>query len=121
MVFNPETIAPYLGLVGRSLVNIDANTSGADDFAGQLLLYAASVIVAVDHGEDLPALPDVLQHGVADKITGVSRASLMIADSVLEYIEFQVSGKAATILRYITEAISQLLAGQTVPPPPVLP
>jgi hypothetical protein len=69
---------------------------------------------------DLPELPDVLKHGVGEKITGVSRATLIVANSLIGFVRFQVSGKAATILKYVSQALSQLLAGQTVPPAPVL-
>jgi hypothetical protein len=117
---NIQTIAPYLGITGQALIDLDENKTGADDFAGELILFSAEVISAVTSNGDLPEFPDALKHGVSDKITGVSRASLMVGNSVLTFARFQVSGKAAVILKYANQAISQLLAGQTVPPAPVV-
>jgi hypothetical protein len=118
MAFNIVQFAPYLGATGNALVNLDENTSGADDFAGQLLMYAAEVIAAVSDGQDLPPFPDAIANGVTEKITGVSRAILIVASSVLMVAQFQVSGKAGLVLKYASQAISRLLAGQTVPTAP---
>lgn len=109
-----QSIVPYLGLTGQALIDVDENKTGADDFSGQLLVYAADAISAVLEDEDLPDLPDVLKKGTTDKITGVSRASLMVANSILTFARFQVTGKASKVLKYISQVISQLLAGQSV-------
>lgn len=111
-------LAPYFGATGQALIDLDEDKTGAEDFAGALLVYAAEVIGSVSSGEDLPPLPDALRHGTTEKIKGGFRASLIVANSVLTVARFQFRGKAATALKYITQAISQLLAGQVVPTPP---
>ncbi len=113
-----SSIGPYLGVAGNELVNLDENTSGADDFAGQLLLYAADVIASIDDGSDLPAFPDALKTNVTDKITGASKVALRIASSALTLAQFQVSGKAGTALRYIAQAVRNLISGTPLPTPP---
>lgn len=118
MSFNVSTLAPYLGATGTALVNLDENKTGADDFAGELLIYAAETIAAIQAGDDLPAFPDGLKKGVSDKISGVARASLIVASSVLAVAQFQFSGKAAQVLKYINQALRNLLAGEPVPAAP---
>lgn len=113
-----NTLAPYFGATGQALIDLDENKAGAEDFAGALLVYGAEVITAVSGGEDLPPLPDILRQGTTDKITGGFRATLIVVNSVLTVARFQVSGKAATALKYVNQAISQLLAGAVVPTPP---
>ena len=115
---NIKDLAPYFGAIGQSLVDLDADKAGADDFAGALLVYVADVIQAVTEGADLPPFPEVLQHGTADKINGRFKAVLIVANSVLTIARFQVRGKAATALRYVVDAISKLISGQSVPPAP---
>jgi hypothetical protein len=114
MALNLEAFVPYLGAVGQALVDLDENKTGADDFAGALLVYAAEVISAVLNDEDLPEFPEILKAGTSDKISGVSRAILIVANSALTIARFQVSGIAAKVLKYISQAVSQLLAGQPV-------
>lgn len=114
MAFDLKSLAPYLGASGNALVNLDENTTGADDFAGELLIYAADVIASVGEGGDLPDFPAAIQKGVSDRITGAARVSLIVASSVLPIVEFQVSGKAKTALKYVNQTIRQLLAGQPV-------
>jgi hypothetical protein len=113
-----KSLAPYLGATGQALIDLDEDKQGAEDFAGALLVYGADVISAVSSGEDLPALPDALRYGTTEKIKGGFRASLIVANSILTVARFQFGGKAATALKYITQAISQLLAGQAVPTAP---
>lgn len=113
-----KSLAPFFGATGQALRDLDENITGAEDFAGALLVYAAEVITAVSDGEDLPVMPDVLRAGTGEKITGAFRATLIVVNSVLTVARFQVSGKAATALRYVSQAISQLLAGAIVPTPP---
>lgn len=113
-----HNIAPYLGATGTALVNLDENKTGADDFAGDLLIYASEVISAVENDEDLPALPDTLQKGTSEKITGAARVSLIVASSLLAVAQFQVAGKAAKALKYANQAIRALLAGSPVPAAP---
>lgn len=114
-----QNIAPYLGATGTALVNLDENKTGADDFAGELLLYAGETLAAIDAGEDIPEFPDVIRAGVSDRITGAARVSLIVANSVLTVAQFQVGGRGAKVLKYINQAIRNLLAGQPVPAPSV--
>lgn len=119
MALNLVSVAPYLGATGDALVNLDENTSGADDFAGQLLMYLADVITAVTTGAELPPFPEALSNGVSGRITGVSRAPLIVASSILTIAQFQVSGRAGMILKYASQAVRLLLSGQPVPPPTI--
>jgi hypothetical protein len=114
MAFNLAAIAPYLGATGQALVDLDEDTNGAEDFAGALLIYAAEVIGAVANNGDLPEFPEVLKKGTTEKIGGAFRATLIVANSILSFARFQVSGRAALILKYASQAISQLLAKQPV-------
>jgi hypothetical protein len=114
------SIAPYLGATGTALVNLDENKTGADDFAGELLIYAAEVIAAVAAEEDIPPFPETIKSGTTDRISGVARVSLSVANSILSIAQFQVAGVAAKTLRYINMAIRNLLAGVPVPAAPVI-
>jgi len=116
MAFNLQSIAPYLGATGQALVDLDEDKNGAEDFAGALLVYVAEVIGAVVADGDLPEFPEVLKNGTTDKISGAFRATLIVVNSVLTLARFQVSGRAATILKYASQALSQLLARQPVAP-----
>jgi hypothetical protein len=117
MAFDLQSIAPYLGATGQALIDLDEDKTGAEDFAGALLVFAADVSAAVVEGGDLPEFPEALKKGTSDKITGGFRATLVVANSVLTVARFQASGRAASLLKYVTQAISQLLAGQTVAAP----
>ena len=57
MAFGFQSIAPYLGAVGNELVNLDEDIEGADDYAGQVLIYVAEVGAAIQAGEDIPEIP----------------------------------------------------------------
>lgn len=118
MKFDIESLAPYLGATGTALIGLDENQTGADDLAGELLVYSAEVIGAVVNDEDLPPFPDSLKNGIADKISGAARASLIVANSVLAIARFQFGGKAGQILKYVNQALNNLLAGKPVPVPP---
>ena len=118
MLFNLVALAPYLGASGYALVNLDDNKTGADDFSGELLLYASEVIGAVISNEDLPAFPYFLAEGVNEKITGAGRVTLNIASSVLPLAQFQVTGNARVVLKYINQVIRDLLNNQPIPPAP---
>jgi hypothetical protein len=113
-------IVPYLGATGAALVNLDEDTKEADDFAGVMLMYVAEVIAAVSAGEDTPPFPDAIKEGTTDKISGASRAVLMVASAVLMIARFQVTGKARTVLSYASQATQLLLAGAPVPAAPKL-
>jgi hypothetical protein len=112
------SVAPYLGATGAALTNLDEDRTGGDDFAGELLMYAGYVIASVTAGEDIPPVPDTIKAGTTDKISGVARVSLIVANSLLTVAQFQVAGKAGKILRYINQAIQSLLAGAPVPAAP---
>lgn len=114
MAFSFQSLAPYLGATGTALLNLDENTTGADDFAGELLLYAADVIAAVDGDGDIPEFPEILKKGVSDKISGVARVSLIVSSSILTVAQFQVTGAAAKALKYVNQAIRNLLSGTAV-------
>jgi hypothetical protein len=113
-------IIPYLGATGAALVNLDAARTGADDFGGEVLMHVADVIAAVSAGEDIPPFPEAIKAGTTDKISGASRAVLMVASAVLMIAQFQVTGKARMVLRYASQAIQLLLAGAPVPAAPKL-
>jgi hypothetical protein len=112
------SVAPYLGATGTALVNLDEDRTGADDFAGELLIYAGEVIAAVAVEEEIPGLPELIRAGTTEKISGIARVSLIVANSVLTVAQFQVAGKAGKILRYVNQAIRNLLAGIPVPAAP---
>jgi hypothetical protein len=114
----PLSAAPYLGAAGAALVNLDENKTGADDFAGLLLMHVAYVIAAVAAGEDLPDFPEIIKAGTTNKISGIARISLMVAASILAIAQFQFAGNAATVLKYSYQAIQNLLDGVPVPAPP---
>jgi len=118
MPFNLVALAPYLGASGNALINLDDNKTGADDFSGELLIYASEVIGAVTSNEDLPAFPEFLAKGVNEKITGAGRVTLNIASSVLPLAQFQVTGKARVALKYISQVVRDLLNNQPIPPTP---
>lgn len=113
-----EDIAPFLGVTGQSLIDLDVNKEGADDFAGELLIYVADVGQAIGTDSELPPLPEVLKKGTHQKITGVLKSTLQAVNPVIMFASFKVKGKAAKILRYTSQAISLLIANQPVPPAP---
>ena len=115
---NFQDLAPYFGAVGQSLIDLDADKLGADDFAGSLLIYVAEVVQAVGEGADLPTFPDELKAGTTDRVSGAFKAVLIVTNSLLTVARFQVRGKAAVILKYVTQTISQLISGNPVPPAP---
>ena len=115
MAFDLKTFAPYLAASGTALINLDENTTGADDLSGELLIYVADVIQAVSEGGDLPGLPTIIAQGTQERITGAARVSLTVAASVLPIAQFQVpAGKGRTALKYAGQVINQLLAGKPV-------
>ena len=119
MAFGFQSIAPYLGAVGNELVNLDEDIEGADDYAGQVLIYVAEVGAAIQAGEDIPEIPEVISKGVTGKINAGLKATLRIASAALTIAQFQVSGKAATVLKYLNQVLRALIAGRPVPPTPV--
>lgn len=113
-----EDIAPFLGVTGQSLIDLDENKEGADDFAGELLVYVADVGQAIGAGEDIPPLPPVIANGTNQKISGVLKSTLKAVNPVIMFASFKVKGKASQVLRYVSQAISLLIAGQPVPTAP---
>lgn len=114
-----EEIAPFLGVTGQSLIDLDENKQGADDFIGELLIYVADVGTAVASNSDLPPLPAVIANGTNEKISGVLKGTLKAVNPILMFASFKVRGKASQVLRYASQAISLLIAGQPVPAAPV--
>lgn len=116
MAFDLKTIAPYLAASGNALVNLDENTTGADDLAGELSIYAADVIQAVTENDDLPSLPSIIAKGTTERITGAGRAILTVVSSVLPIAIFQLPpGKGRSALKYASQTIQLLLANKPVP------
>lgn len=115
MPFTIDSLAPYLGVTGVTLLNLDENTTGADDFAGALLLYSGEVLAAVGGDRDIPEFPDALKHGISDKISTAAKVPLIVASSILTLAQFQVSGTAAKALKYVNQAIRSLLSGTPIP------
>lgn len=117
-----KAAAGYLGATGSALITLDDNDLGWEDFVGTLLVYVADVLMSVSTGGDLPEFPEVLKKGTTDRIGGAFRATLIVANSVLGFARFQVSGKAAVALKYANQVLTQLISGQpvTVPIPKVL-
>lgn len=114
-----EDIAPFLGVTGQSLIDLDENKEGADDFAGELLIYIADVGAAIGTDSELPPLPEVIANGTNQKISGVLRSTLRAVNPVIMFASFKVKGKTAKVLRYASQAISLLIAGLPVPAAPL--
>lgn len=113
-----EDIAPFLGVTGQSLIDLDENKEGADDFAGELLVYVADVGAAVAADGELPPLPAIIANGTNQKISGTLKSVLRTANPIIMFASFKVKGKAAVVLRYVSQALSLLIAGQPVPSAP---
>lgn len=118
MAFSFNQIAPYLGAVGNELINLDENLTGADDFAGNLLVYVAEVGQAIQNGEDIPEIPEIVRKGTTDKVSGPLKATLRIASSALTVAQFSVKGKTSSVIKYLNQVLRALIAGQTVPTAP---
>lgn len=115
---NIQTIAPYLSGVGFTLISIDENETGADDVAGQFLIYGGEVINAVSLGIDLPPLPDVISERVAGKIGNAARGVLMGVGTFLTILQMQIAAsepRLAAVLRYVSQGIAAVLAGRAIP------
>jgi hypothetical protein len=113
---NFTTLAPYLGAIGNELINLDENLEGADDFAGQLLIYTAEVGTAIEANEDIPEIPENIRQGTTDKISPPVRAILRIASSVLTISQFSVTGKSYKVIKILNQILRLLIAHKTVPP-----
>lgn len=118
MQFDILTIGAILSTSGITLANIDENTTGGDDYAGNLLIYAGDLITAIHGNEDLPPLPEAIINGAQTKITGNARVSLILAASLLPFLMAGAPSKFRTAIRYLQQAMQQLLAGKPVPPIP---
>jgi hypothetical protein len=118
MQFDVLTIGAILSTSGITLANIDENTTGGDDYAGNLLIYAGDLITAIHGNEDLPPLPELIINGAQTKITGYARVSLIMSASLLPFLMVGAPSKFRTAIRYLQQAMQQLLAGKTVPPMP---
>lgn len=118
MQFDVLTVAAIFQSSGITLANLDENTTGGDDYAATLLLYTGDVIGAIHAGEELPPLPDIIANGVQAKITGAARVSLSLAASWIPFLAAGSPSKYKTALRYLQQAVQQLLAGKPVQPIP---
>lgn len=109
-------VAPWLGAIGQSLIDLDEDQIGTDDFVGNLFVYIADVGSAIKSGGDIPDFPEPIKSGVTGRITGTLRAVLQIVNPLLMFASFQVKdAKAKIALRYANQALTLLLAGKTVP------
>jgi hypothetical protein len=117
---NYLNIASYLGVTGIALVNLDEDKTGGDDFAGELLVFAGNVIASVASNEAIPEFPEIIKAGTTDKISGIPRVSLIVANSILTLVLFQTKDRVRKVLWYVTQAINNLLAGVPVPPAPAI-
>lgn len=121
-----EFLAPYLAGAGTALVNADIDETGADDFAGNLLVWGAEVIAAVITDEDLPPFPEALLDEDGEPVffgslSPAGRTTIAVVSSVLSvgYIQLMISGKsnAARTFKYINQALNALVSGKAVPAP----
>jgi hypothetical protein len=113
-----DDISPYLSGVGFTLTSLDADDTGADDVAGQFLIYGGEAINSVMSDLDLPPLPDVLAGMVGSKISSTARGVLTVAGTFLTILQMQVMSskpKLAAVLKYIWQGISAILAGRAIP------
>jgi hypothetical protein len=118
-----EDIVPYLSGVGFTLSSLDADDTGAEDIAGQFMLYAGEAFAAVSLDLELPPLPETITGVTAGKIGGVARGVLFTAGTVLTILQLQVMAskpKLSKVLRYISQGISALLAGRAIPAAPAI-
>jgi hypothetical protein len=118
-----EDIPPYLSGVGFTLTSIDADDTGADDVAGQFLIYGGEAINAVDSDLDLPPLPEVLAGMVSSKISGTARGVLTVAGTFVTITQMRVmtsKPKLAAVLKYISQGIQAILAGRPIPALPAV-
>lgn len=118
MSFSLYTIAPYLGAVGNELVNLDENLEGADDYAGQLLIYTAEVAAAIHDRQEIPEVPEEITKGVKGRVSPALKATLRIASAALSFAQFNLSGKSATVIKYINQLLRALIANLDIPATP---
>lgn len=111
-------ISPFLAISGNELVNFDEDSEGGDDFAGQLLLYVSEAGSLIEQGEELPELPEILQKGTKERISGKARLVLRISSSFLtliSYTQFPAGSKEFKAFKYIGDAVRLLIANKDVP------
>lgn len=119
-----EYAAPYLAGAGSALINADTDDSGADDFAGHLMVWGGEVIASVIANEDIPDLPDVITEadgGLFGPLSGAGRATIAVVTAVLSVTQIQltIAGKprAAKAVRYVVQALNALTSGKAMPAP----
>jgi hypothetical protein len=118
-----DDIVPYLSGVGFTLSSLDADDTGAEDIAGQFMLYAGEAFAAVSMEMELPPLPETISGVAVGKLGGVGRGVLFTTGTVLTILQFQVMAskpKLGKVLRYISQGISAILAGRALPAAPVV-
>jgi hypothetical protein len=116
-----QRLAAILFGTGTSLINLDPNDVGADDVAGQILIYSSEVILSVTSGPDLPPLPEILAKPIEGKISGFTRDALNVAVGIVGLAQFQFSitkPKLALALKYVGQVISVLQSSKPIPAAP---
>lgn len=117
-MLNIQAAAGYLNATGSALVSLDDNNEGWEDFVGTLLQYVAEVLISVSTGGDLPEFPEILKKGTSYRISGAFRSTLIVANSIIAFAQFQTTGKASQALKYANQTLQQLIAGKPVMPAP---
>jgi hypothetical protein len=115
-----SAIAPYILAAGNELVNIDEDSLGGDDFAGQLLILIGESGIAIQNGQDidLTELPEVIRIGTTDKLSSKAKFTLRLVSTFLSIGQTQVnpSTNVYKLLKYATQAIRLLIANKPVAP-----
>jgi len=117
-----QKLAASLGGAGNLLLNLDANDVGPDDCAGHFLVYAGDVLVAVQTDGDLPPLPSQASSAITGKLSPDARKILTAVGVGLGVAQmtlaFTGKGKAATALKYVSQALNALASGFALPATP---
>lgn len=116
-----EDIAPYLSATGFGLISIDVDDVGADDVAGQFLMYGGDAIFAIQHNLDLPPLPEIAANSITGKLSTTARLILMTVGINLTILQGRIvakNPKLALALRYISQVIAALMVGRAIPAAP---
>ena len=110
-----RSLIPWVAATGLALRELDEDKSGADDYAAELLIFAADLTQAAIDKLPLPEVPEALRKGVDEKIKGPFRATLIVVKDVLTIAKYSVSGSAREGLGFVVEALALLVAREKVP------
>lgn len=113
-----RSLIPWVAATGLALRELDEDKTGADDFAAELLIFAADLTEAALDKQVLPEIPEILRKGTTDKITGSFRATLKVVRDVLTVAKYQVTGPARNGLNFVIAALGDLIAKDAVAPLP---